>query len=241
MKDEERIVKQIRGAFEYEPRINLHRYPLSIEVGSDGSLTLEGEVADLAAKKLCLELAASVTGVNGIIDRLRVAPAERMGDGEIRDHVRDALIEEPALDGCSVRIRSGAGLEVGIGSSTQAPSIEIFVNEGVVTLDGSVKSLSHKRLAGVLAWWVRGTRDVVNGLEVAPPQEDSDDEITEALRVVLEKDPIVNAGAIRVTTRDTVVTLDGLAANDQEMRAAESDAWFVFGVNKVVNHLEVRA
>ena len=55
-----------------------------------------------------------------------------------------------------------------------------------------------------------GSRDVVNGLEVVPVQEDSDDEIAEAVKLVLEKDPLVNAYRIRVTVRAAVVTLEGL-------------------------------
>jgi len=66
----------------------------------------------------------------------------------------------------------------------------VSVEDGVVTLDGRVSSLSHKSLAGALAWWVPGSRDVINGIEVAPPQEISDSEITEAVRLVLEKDPL---------------------------------------------------
>ena len=54
--------------------------------------------------------------------------------------------------------------------------VEAAVRDGVVTLNGRVQSLSHKRLAGVLAWWVPGTRNVVNGLDVQPPEEDTDDE-----------------------------------------------------------------
>jgi osmotically-inducible protein OsmY len=47
------------------------------------------------------------------------------------------------------------------------------VKEGVVTLDGEVSSLAHKRLCGVLAWWVPGSRDVVNGLEVRVDEVDN--------------------------------------------------------------------
>jgi hypothetical protein len=41
----------------------------------------------VVAKKLALELAASVNGVRGVVDRLRVAPGERRGDGAVRDSV----------------------------------------------------------------------------------------------------------------------------------------------------------
>jgi osmotically-inducible protein OsmY len=103
-----------------------------------------------------------------------------------------------------------------------------------------VTSLSHKRLAGVLAWWVPGSRDVINGLAVVPPEEDNDDEVTDAVRLVLEKDPFINAGEIRVSTRDYVVTLEGLVPNEKVREMAEFDAWYVFGVDRVVNKLQVQ-
>jgi osmotically-inducible protein OsmY len=94
-------------------------------------------------------------------------------------------------------------------------------------------------LAGVLAWWVPGSRDVVNGLEEAPPEEDNDDEVTDAVRLVLEKDPFVNADQIRISTQNYVVTLEGLVLNKEVKEMAEFDAWYVFGVDKVVNKLIV--
>jgi osmotically-inducible protein OsmY len=104
-----------------------------------------------------------------------------------------------------------------------------------------VPSLSHKRLAGVLAWWVPGSREVINGLAVEPPQADSDDEITDAVRLVLDKDRFVPADQIRVRTRGRVVTLEGIVANQTLCELAECDAWYVFGVDRVVNHLQVSA
>jgi hypothetical protein len=72
-----------RKALLSEARIDVAHHPIRLTL-SDGDLVIEGEVADIAAKKLALERAAAVAEVRGI-DRLRVAPAERMGDGAIRD------------------------------------------------------------------------------------------------------------------------------------------------------------
>jgi osmotically-inducible protein OsmY len=96
--------------------------------------------------------------------------------------------------------------------------IDVVVDGGVVTLDGQVPSLSHKRLAGVLAWWVPGVPDVITGLAVEPTQEDSGDEITEAVRLVLEKDRFVPADHIRVRMQGRVLTLDG-GARGNTLRA----------------------
>jgi osmotically-inducible protein OsmY len=236
----EEVLKAVRAAFEHETRINLHRYPVHMDM-SNGDLLLEGEMEHVAAKKIALGLAAAVPGVNGIVDRLRVVPAQRMGDGAIRDHVRDALLQDLALETFTIRVRDGEVVTT-CRESFQEPSgiIEVIVEDGVVTLDGQVPSLSHKRLAGVLAWWVPGSRDVINILEIVPPEDDNDDEITDAVRLVLEKDPFVNADQIRVNTRNAIVTLEGLVTNQQMKDMAEFDAWYVFGVERVINLLKVR-
>ncbi len=237
----EEVLKEVRAAFEHEPRINLYHYPVHIAF-SDGDLVLEGKMETIVAKKLALELAAAVPGVSGIVDRLHVAPAQPMGDGAIRDHVRDALLQEPVFENCRIRVWDKNQVETcREPGSASAGDIEVAVEEGLVTLNGQVPSLSHKRLAGVLAWWVPGSRDVINGLDVVPPEEDNDDEITDAVGLVLEKDPFVNADQIRVRTKNSIVTLEGLVANDTEKAMAEFDAWYVFGVDKVINALAVQA
>lgn len=55
MKSKEKILGEVRAAFAHEYRINLHRYPIQIAF-SNGDLVLEGEVEDIVAKKLALEL-----------------------------------------------------------------------------------------------------------------------------------------------------------------------------------------
>jgi osmotically-inducible protein OsmY len=241
MSSPEAICAQVRAALEHESRINLHRYPIHLRY-EDGILTVDGEAAHIAAKKLALELAAAVAGVDGLVDRLRVAPTRPMGDGAVCDHVRDALLQEPAFATFAIAVREQGQVEtVRPAGGTPFGAIEVAVIDGVVTLNGQVPSLSHKRLAGVLAWWVPGSRDVINGLAVEPPAEDTADEVTDAVRLVLEKDPFVRADQIRVRSRDRVVTLEGLVPNTTIREMAEVDAWYVFGVDRVVNRLQVEA
>jgi osmotically-inducible protein OsmY len=235
------ICTQARAALEHERRINLHRYPIHL-CCEDGILTVEGDVEHIAAKKLALELAAAVPGVDGLVDRLRVVPTRPMGDGAVRDHVRDALLEEAAFTTFAIAVRErGQLVTVRPAVGTPCGVIEVAVADGIVTLNGQVPSLSHKRLAGVLAWWVPGSRDVINGLAVEPPEEDSDDEVTDAVRLVLEKDRFVEADQIRVRTQDRVVTLEGLVPSTTIRDMAEFDAWYVFGVDRVVNMLQAQA
>lgn len=233
------ILKEIRTAFEREPRIHVHRNHIRMDFRG-GALVIEGEVGDIAAKKLALERAGDFA-VNGLEDRLRLIPVGPVEDGALRNAVIDAMSKEPTLKNCAIRVWI-KGKEETI-RETQPESggaLHVFVEDGVVTLEGQVLSLSHKRLAGVLAWWAPGCRDVANRLAVTPPEDDSDDEINDAVRLVLEKDHRLPADQIRVTTKGRVVTLEGLVFREAERTQAETDTWYVHGVGNVINKIEVR-
>jgi len=111
--------------------------------------------------------------------------------------------------------------------------------EGVVLLTGRVPGHTSKRLAGVIAWWIPGVRDVINNLAVYPPEDDGPDMIAEAVRVVLEKDPFVDASQVRVVVTGTTVGLLGLVPSEVEKEAAKRDAWCTFGVDDVLSTIEV--
>ena len=236
------VEKAVRAAFERDRHINLHRYPIRFEFDiTRAALALEGEVENIIAKKRAFEIASGIEGVQGVMDRLTVAPAERRGDGAIRDTLVQELLEEPALLLCSIRAHNKGSLEIlRETTDTSGNVINISVNEGIIQLNGVVPSLSHKRLAGVLAWWTPGRRDVINGMRVMPPETDNDGEIADALRLVLEKDPLIHADQIGIRVKNRMVTLTGLVGNQEEKKMAELDAWYLLGVNKVVNNIDLR-
>lgn len=236
----EELTRSVHVALGGEPRIDLAHHPIRLGV-EWGDLVMEGELEDVAAKKLALERAAAVPGVDRIIDRLRVRPARPMTDGEVRQHACDALLGEPAMRHIGLRVRDGSQVrEVRAAApGSRGGTIEVRVEDGVVTLDGDVGGLGAKRLAEVLAWWIPGVRDVVNGLGVDPREQDNDGEMAEAVRIALEKDPFVDAGNIQVGTRSSVVTLTGTVPSQEQRHMAEMDAWYVWGVDRVVNQLQV--
>ncbi|MDO8941897.1 MAG: BON domain-containing protein [Desulfobacterales bacterium] len=239
MRNEKRIVNEVAAALEREKQVNLHNFPLQLEFDA-GVLTIEGDVEHIMAKKRALEVAAAIPGVTSIVDRIHLAPAERMADGEIRERVCNALLAEEMLGSCAiwaiVKGKSEVVREMDLGVDG---SIDVEVQDGIVILNGAVSSLTAKRLAGVLAWWVPGSRDVVNGIEEVPTEEDTADEVIDAVRLALEKDPFVNASQIRVSCANDWVTLEGLVKNESVRRLAEADAWYVFGVDGVTNRLRV--
>lgn len=239
MTDNTALLERVRDALRADTRIGFDERPIALTL-LRGDLVMEGEVADVSAKRRALRKAAEAIQGRFIIDRLHVRPAVAMEDGEIRDLVRDALLEESALSQCRIREWVKGDLQPVRDPPDATGTIDVRVEDGVVTLDGDVTGLGQKRLAGALAWWVPGSRDVINGLGVTPPEADSDFEIVDAVRLVLEKDRFVNADQIRVGVRNAVVQLEGAVPTEAERDMAEHDAWYVFGVEDVINRIEVR-
>jgi osmotically-inducible protein OsmY len=91
---------------------------------------------------------------------------EPAGDDAITHQLVHALLSEPHLDQC------GVGRHVGPTLCAERPGahaswwIELYVENGVITLDGTVPSLAHKKLAGEIAHHVAGARGVVNAINV---------------------------------------------------------------------------
>lgn len=238
------LLKSLRAALEREPLINLHRWPIQASLLGDDALLLEGDTGSIAAKKRILEIACGLHHTGRVVDRLHVAPAEHKGDGAIIDSLKTLLLGARELKSCTLRVmkKGQAILLQEAHGDYIGGHILISVKDGVIMLDGSVISLTHKRLAGVLAWWTPGCRDVENRLEVDPREQDNDGEVSDALALVLEIDPMIpDPAQIRVTTDHWVVTLDGLVANEAERNRAEQDAWSLFAVDKVINRLAVGA
>lgn len=235
------LAKEVRAALELDPRIGLHRFPIQVVNNGEG-VRLEGEVDNIAAKRLARRLAQQASGRTPVIDALRLVPTEPRGDGEIGDGFERGLAAQRELQNCTVRRRIRGEVQTVREANDPDPcgDVEYTVAEGAITLDGSVLSLSHKRVMEAIAWWTPGCRDVINRLEVRPDEEDNDDEITDAVRLVLEMDPMVHADQIGIHSADGVVTLGGVLRQDAERRIAEMDAWAVCGVNEVRNEIQVQ-
>ena len=123
--------------------------------------------------------------------------------------------------------------------SEDAGDIVIQIRDATVTLEGRVGSLTHRRLAEVLAWWSAGCEDVDNRLRVVPPEQENDGELSDAVRIVIEKDPLVQAGQLAVSVRGKIVTLSGYAASKEEQRLAVLDTWYVPGVRDVIDRIQI--
>lgn len=225
------LVDGIRQAWHDDASLGLYAGLLDLYL-ENGTVIVVGEVPTIGAKK------RAFFGANAfcrrVVDRITVTPRQPMDDGEIQELLIDAYAGEPVFRDIDVRLRKPRQYPV----PDDGAAIGVSVEEGIVHLAGSVPGLDCKRLAGVMAWWIPGSRDVVNGLSV--PSASTFDSLAEAVRLVLEKDPCVEAAPVRVGARGSDVTLAGTVASPGQRRLAELDAWYVFGVDNVINRMTVR-
>jgi osmotically-inducible protein OsmY len=233
------LFKGLTAALERDTRINLREWPIHIEINKE-SIVLAGRMENIVAKKAALLTAQEMAENRNLIDQLRIVPVEHKEDGELQEQVIKALLEESALTECSLQVKENGNFKT-IRQISKEPGslIKVSMQEGVVTLTGHVISLSHSRLAEVLTWWTTGCESVNNQLEVIPAEEDTDDEICDAVHIVLEKDPVVPATQLVVSVKNGTVTLDGLVLNQEEKKFAVFDAWYVSGVKNVIDQIKV--
>jgi osmotically-inducible protein OsmY len=223
--------KKIRAALERARDVDLHHNRIDISDGE--TIRLEGEVDNIAVKRRAYQIAREVAGDANVEDRLLLrVQRERTGDALLQA-VIDALTTDPVYRDFVISTRRDE-------LPADRDAIAVEVQDSKVWRYGQANSLSHRRLAEVTVWWVPGTADVENRIRVQPPQRDSDEEITEIVRLVFDKDPTLDAQNIQITTRDRVVTLAGVVNSEAHLHIAEQDCWYIPGVHQVQNQLQVR-
>ena len=118
--------------------------PIKAEV-RNGIVTLTGEVEWQYQRANILKNVQHVSGVIGVVDQVGVKP--RVSAIDIQDRIKAALKRH---------------------ADVEASRISIAVNNGTVTLSGSVESLAEMDLAENAAWAAPGVSRVVDNLSVAP-------------------------------------------------------------------------
>ncbi|MHB0868326.1 MAG: BON domain-containing protein [Chloroflexota bacterium] len=124
-------------------------------------------------------------------------------------------------------------------SRLQPEGIEIQVQRGVVTLEGTVGRYVDKMVAAEDAWRVKGVTEVRNGLQVKPDILRPTGAIAADVAAALEKDPRVDDRSVVVNVAEGIVRLSGTVSSEAERRAVEEDAWKTDGVVDVSNELTV--
>jgi osmotically-inducible protein OsmY len=125
---------------------NINKENIRASVDS-GWLTLKGEVDSFWKKIRAEELASVIAGVTGVTNELVVVPTEKADDQEIGEAVMRALARKENINEAAVHVK---------------------VENGVVSLSGSVPSWDAKFYAYQAAQNTVGVRDIEERLSVTP-------------------------------------------------------------------------
>ncbi len=126
-------------------------------------------------------------------------------------------------------------------SRVDETEVGVEVDNGVVTLTGTVPSWAKRMAAQEAAHRVIGVLDVANDIKVRVPGgfTRTDTEIAQAVRSALEWDVFVPEDKIRSTVSDGLVTLDGTVERWSQRADAERAVRNLTGVKSVVNRITV--
>jgi osmotically-inducible protein OsmY len=192
----------------------------------DGNVTLTGTVDLYSAKEDADNRVHHVRKVKGVDNEIQVA-GPRVEDVTLRDKLAKALSYD----------------RVGYGT-TAFNDITIGVQNGVVTLGGTVYGPPDKDSALGLVENTPGVKDVVDDLKVAPVSPMDDRLRLELARAIygapqLQRYALDPAKPIRITVINGNVTLSGVVDSKMDRDVAGLRANAVPGVFKVVNDLQV--
>jgi osmotically-inducible protein OsmY len=225
------IESEVRKRLEWDVWVEASR--IDIEV-ANGQVNLTGIVGSLAEKERASEK-AWVPGVQSVdakdlaVDwelhqhEIRTKPKIAYADREVKAAVEDALMYDP---------RVGEG------------KIDVRVQNGVVTLKGTVKILSESKAAEQDALNTVGVWMVKNRIKVRPDMLtdyasmlDHDREIAEQVRLALLLDPAVQQHKISVSVNNYLVVLEGRVDSEYARKRAAEVAAGIRGVTMVHNKL----
>lgn len=143
-----------------------------------------------------------------------------MIDKDLKQHVENALDWEP---------------------SVEAKDVGVSVDEGVVTLRGTVPSYAEKLMAERVALRVYGTKAVANDLtvHVASTYQRTDTEIAQAAVSALKWHTVVPDDHVTVTVKDGWISLAGTLDWQYQKDAAARAVRDLTGVKGLTNNIRL--
>jgi len=150
-------------------------YQIDVDT-SNHVVTLKGNVDSAAAKERALAIARQTDGVTNVVDQISVGAAPAATSGEIKDDAREIGREVKetvgnAADRAGEAI-SDAAITTAVKSkfladtSTPGLKIDVDTKDGVVTLNGTVRSKAEVDRAMTLARETNGVKRVVSNLKI---------------------------------------------------------------------------
>jgi osmotically-inducible protein OsmY len=200
---------------DFEPSIDSADIGVAVE---NGVVTLTGHVATYLEKLTAERAAWRVKGVKAIAQeiKVRLAADDRTDDDQIAQRAVSVLAWS-------------ASVPVG--------AVKVLVQDGVVTLTGTVGWNYQRRLMESAVRRLAGVKGIVNDIKVQPTASHAD--IKERIARALERYVDIDAERIIVTISDGCVFLSGSVDNWEERKAVERAAWAAPGVHAVEDNLRI--
>jgi osmotically-inducible protein OsmY len=202
------ISNKIGGELLFDPGVVSTRMDVNTE---NGIVTLTGSVGNILSKERATRVAETVKGVRAVVNRVRIRPTENRSDGEIQRDIEAALLDDPA---------------------TESYEIATTVENGRVTLSGTVDSYQESQLVKTVAKGVRGVTAIDDEIDVIYKTDRLDPEIQQEIEQAMRWDAYIDSFLVRVSVEDGQVALSGVVGSAAEKRLARNKAW-VAGVKSV--------
>jgi osmotically-inducible protein OsmY len=216
MKTDSDLQRSVQDELKWEPGVG-DSTKIGVAV-KDNVVTLTGFVSSYAEKWAAERAAKRVSCVNALAIELRV---------QLPDHAKktDADIAEAAANALSWDI------------SVPTDSVSVIVENGWVTLDGSVNWQYQRLVAEDAVGALTGVTGVFNRITMKPAITPAD--IKSKIEAALKRNAILDAEYINVQTDGGKVTLTGTVSSWAQREEAEAAAWAAPGVSDLTDTLRI--
>ncbi len=215
MTNDRKLHQDVLEALSYEPLLNARDIGIAVH---DGIVTLSGTVDTYFEKSLAERVCKRCAGVRGLAEELRVNPPKL-------HQCTDTDIARTALRALALNVY------------VPADRIQVAVEEGWLTLEGTVGHRSAMQHAVHAVAMLPGLRGVTNLIEVAPTV--TPDSVKSTVKVDFQQHSGLDASRIRVDVDGRRVTLTGTVPTLADKEEAGEAAAAAPGVQAVVNEITV--
>ncbi|MFZ6013865.1 MAG: BON domain-containing protein [Bacteroidota bacterium] len=220
MKTDSELQHDVMEEIKFDPLLASISSSIGVAV-KDGVVTLSGEVETFIQKHAIEDAAKRVKGVSFIAVDIEVTlgTGKKWSDSDVAAHVKEALGHLSMID---------------------TESIDVRVEAGWVTIDGTVRWNYQRKAAEAYIHNLEGVRGVSNHIELSDEPCDPKT-IVEKINAAFHRHATLDASHVHVEIKDRRAVLSGEVRSWIEKKDAENAAWASPGIIAVDNLIRVNS